>query len=106
VTPDSVRRLLDPVLTWLSEVGDAWQMDLEYWRVRQDLIDEGETFAGPPARLLSRLDTAMDVFNPDPSRDPDQIDEDQLRSEARAVVADLRQSGFLESPHYQEGDSA
>jgi hypothetical protein len=90
-----VERLLTPVVGWHEHGGDAWQVDLEYWARRRQLIEVGEQFAGHGADLLSQIDTAMDSFSPDPDRGPDQIDEDQLRQEVGAAIGGLRKIGLL-----------
>ena len=92
----SVSRLLAPVLQWLAGQRDPWEADLEYWRIRQELMDEGEIFDGPPARFLSNIDTAMDAFSPDPDRSPDEIDARQLQSEVEIALAHLRDLGYVD----------
>jgi hypothetical protein len=91
----SVRLLLRPVLEWLSNGGDAWQMDLDYWSTRHELMGHGEIFDGPPSEFLSHIDTAMDVFSPDEDRGPDKIDEAQLKHELEQAIAGLRRLGYL-----------
>jgi hypothetical protein len=59
-------------------------------------MDEGEVFDGPAGPILSNIDTAMDVFSPEPDRDPDQIDEAQPRSEVETALARLRALGLVE----------
>ena len=84
------------MLAWLSNGGNAWEMDLAYWKRRKELMDRGELMGyGPEMRFLSNLDTAMDVFSPDDDRDDLQIDEAQLRAEIADAVAGLRRLGFL-----------
>lgn len=92
----SLDRLLAPAFAWLAGTRDPWEANLEYWRVRRELMDEGEVFGGPAGPYLSNIDTAMDSFSPDPDRDPDQIDEGQLRSEVEAAIAHLRELGLVE----------
>ena len=92
----SVERLLRPVLTWLEAGGDAWGMDLEYWRIRRKLMEEGETFEGLGAELLSNIDTAMDSFSPDADRGRHEIDETQLRTELEAAINGLRNMKLIE----------
>ena len=92
----SVDRLLAPVLAWLAGTREAWESNLEYWRIRRELMGEGEAFDGPAGPILSNIDTAMDAFSPEPDRDPDQIDEAQLRSEVEAALARLKALGLVE----------
>lgn len=92
----SVHRLLVPVFEWLTGQRDAWDMDLEYWQIRRELMDGGELLDGSPAEFLSNIDTAMDSFSPDPDRNPDEIDETQLRSEVEAAIGRLRELGYVE----------
>jgi hypothetical protein len=95
VSRESVEQLLRPVVVWLSTGGDAWEMDLGYWKRRRALMDGGEVFEGPPSDILSRIDTAMDSFSPDSDRGSHQVDEQQLRSELGAAIRELRQLGYL-----------
>jgi len=76
--------------------GDPWQMDLEYWERRRQMMDEGETFDGPPGKYLSNIDTAMDSFTPAADRDSHQIDEAQLRVELDAAIGALKKIGYLD----------
>jgi hypothetical protein len=91
----AVKLLLAPVLEWIQKGGDAWAMNLAYWDTRQELMDLGETFDGPPAEFLSNIDTAMDSYSPGPDRGSHQIDELQLRAEVAAAIDKLRQLGYL-----------
>jgi len=45
---------------------------------------------------MSAIDTAMDVFNADPDRNPDEIDETQLRIEVEAALIGLRSVGLVD----------
>ena len=92
---ESIRTLLQPVVIWLAHGGDAWQMDLNYWSTRRELMNAGEMFDGPPSELLSNIDTAMDSYNPDPDLELDQIDEAQLRMELEQAIAGLKRLGYL-----------
>lgn len=92
----SVDRLLAPVFEWLAGTRDPWDMDLEYWRIRRELMDGGEMFDGPAASFLSNIDTAMDSFSPDSDRDPHQIDEAQLRAEVEGALSSLRKLGYVD----------
>ena len=92
----SVTTLLGPVFEWLAGRRDPWDMNLDYWRIRRELMDGGELFDGPPAQFLSNIDTAMDSFSLDPDRSPDEIDEAQLRSEVEAAILSLRRLGYVE----------
>lgn len=98
VPKDFVIQLLAPVVKWLASGGDAWAMDVAYWERRRQLLKEllgaGEPFEGPAASVLSNIDTAMDVFRPDPDPGPHQIDEVQLREELTAAIAKLRVLGY------------
>jgi hypothetical protein len=76
--------------------GDPWQMDLEYWQRRHQIMDEGEMFDGPPSQYLSNIDTAMDAFSPDADRGSHQIAEAQLRAELEAAIGNLKRIGYLD----------
>ena len=89
-------RLLAPVFAWFAGTRNAWDTSLEYWRVRRELMDAGEVFDAPAGTYLSNIDTAMDSFSPEPDRDPDQIDEAQLRFEVEVAIARLRELGLVE----------
>ena len=92
----SVTRLVGPLLEWLDNGGDAWEMDLAYWRRRKELMDAGELLLmGPEMTLLSSLDTALDVFSPNGDRNDFQIDEGQLRAEIAEAVSALKRLGYL-----------
>jgi hypothetical protein len=91
-----VERLLRPVLDWMTAGGDSWQMDLDYWERRRQMMDEGETFDGPAGDYLSNIDTALDAFSPDADRDWTQIDEAQLRRELDEATANLKRIGYLD----------
>jgi hypothetical protein len=91
----NVKLLLAPVIEWIERGGDAWEMNLAYWDTRRELMDMGEMFDGPPAPLLSNIDTTMDSFSPDPGRGTHQIDEVQLRKELTAAIEGLRRLSFL-----------
>lgn len=95
ISPSTVGRLLGPVLAWLEHGGDAWELDLEYWRTHGALMEEGASLDGFGWELISNIDAAMDVFSPRPDRDPDEIDERQLRLELLAAVQGLRELGLL-----------
>lgn len=90
----SAAKLLNPVLDWLASGGDAWAMDLAYWRRRTKLMNEGEIFDGPASSLLSNIDTAMDSFSPDSDRHDRQIDEAQLRAELQLPSRVYANSGI------------
>lgn len=92
---ESVRALLQPLLDWLADGGNAWQLGLNYWATRRELMNAGEMFDGPPSELLSNIDTAMDSYNPDPDPEFDQIDETQLRKEIEQAIAGLKRLGYL-----------
>jgi hypothetical protein len=92
----AAEQLLRPVITWLEEGGDAWEMDVEYWRARRELMDGGEKFDGPGWELFSNIDTAMDAFSPDPIRPPFDIDEPQLRAELEVAISSLRGLGVID----------
>ena|SRR5438309_6646376 len=93
--PESAERLLRPVLEWMKSGGDAWQMNLDYWTRRRELMDEGEVFEGPSGEYLSNIDTAMDSYSPHADRGSHQIDERRLKSELETAVRGLRDIGFL-----------
>jgi hypothetical protein len=93
---ESVARLLAPIFEWLAGRLDPWDMDLEYWRIRRELMAGGEVFDGPPAQFLSNIDTAMDSFSPEPDRSHPDIDEAQLRAEIEVAIARLRDLGYAE----------
>ena len=95
--PEYVETLVRPLIRWLAEGGNAWELDLAYWKRRRDLMDAG-VFPGLGWEPMSNIDTALDVFNPDPDRDPDQIDETQLRVELTEAIAKLKALGFLLDP--------
>ena len=92
---ESVRALLEPVVNWLAHGGDTWQMDVNHWSTRRELMNAGEMFDGPPSELLSNIDTAMDGYNPDPDPELQQIDEAQLRKEIEQAIAGLKRLGYL-----------
>ena len=89
-------QLLRPVITWLEQGGDAWEMDLNYWRTRRELLGSGDMGAGPGWELFSNIDTAMEAFSPDADRPPLDIDESQLRAELEAAISSLRSLGVIE----------
>lgn len=95
MNPATIALLLEPILRWLRDGGDAWDIDLEYWRVRRELMDSGHSFEGLGADVVSNVDTAMDVFSPDPDRHGGQIDEDELRRELRQAIGRLQRMGLL-----------
>jgi hypothetical protein len=97
VSKDAVQKLVGPIAKWLENGGDPWAVNLEYWRVRRQLMNEGEMFAGPPSEILSNIDTAMDSFSPEEDRGPHQIDEVQLRSELELALNRLRAGGYIDS---------
>jgi hypothetical protein len=67
------------------------------WRSTSCCSELGDVPVGPGWIFLSNIDTAMDVFNPDPGRDPDdEIDEMQLRTEVEAALLGLRSLGLLD----------
>jgi hypothetical protein len=86
---------LEPVLDWLAHGGDAWSMDLDYWRRRD--VDRRNQMRHDALDMTGRLDVALDVFRPDddPHRTPDSISESQLREEMGIAVAKLRGLGYL-----------
>jgi hypothetical protein len=92
----SVEQLLRPVLRWMDNGGDAWVMNLGYWRTRHELMDGGEVFDGPAWEHLSNIDTAMDAYSPDADRNSDQIDELQLRGEVEVAITALRRIGMID----------
>jgi len=83
-------------MDWMIGGGDPWQMDLDYWERRRQMMNEGETFDGPPGEYLSNIDTAMDAFSPDADPDWHQIDEAQLRRELEAAIGNLKRIGYLD----------
>jgi hypothetical protein len=93
VEPQVVVSLLGPLRAWLEGGGDAWEADRAYWQRRRELLDAGVSFDGPGAEELSKIDTAMAVFNPSIDRDPDQIDEARLREELGQALNALRSKG-------------
>jgi hypothetical protein len=98
VAKASVERLLAPVLDWLADGGDPWEMDIAYWRVRRQLMDEGEVFAGIGWEVLADLDATMDVFSPKADRSQDQIGVAQLRNEIRLAIERLHAIGLTDRP--------
>jgi hypothetical protein len=88
-----VRLYLEPILRWLSEGGNAWDMTLSYWDTRRELMDKALYLSGPAAPILSDLDGTMDVFDPSEDRGEMAIDEAQMRSEVQVALARLRALG-------------
>jgi hypothetical protein len=91
-----VHELLEPVLGWLAEGGDAWKMDLRYWKVRRRLMKKRDSLPPEVSKILSNVDTALDVFSPERDRAPFQTGETQLRAELERAVSRLQALGYLE----------
>ena len=87
-------RLLVRVIDWVLDGGDTWKINLDYWEIRRQLMNEGEQFEGPVGSALSNIDTAMDAYSPDPDRGPDQIDDRRLRQELELAFEKLRGLGY------------
>ncbi len=91
-----IQRLVQPILDWLERGGDAWEMDIRYWEVRRELLEERSMVGTVPERILSDLDGTMDVFRPGPDRGELGIDEAQMRAEVTDSLARLRALGYLD----------
>jgi hypothetical protein len=89
---------LEPVLNWLAHGGDAWSMDLDYWRRRD--VDRRNQMRHDALEITGRFDIALDFFRPadHPDRTPDSIGEAQMREEVVDAMADLRRLGYLGGP--------
>jgi hypothetical protein len=91
-TETILRDQLDPVLRWLTEGGDPWEMDLAYWHRRD--VDRHNRMRLDALRILSHIDVTLDAFDPS-LPGPHSITEPQMRSEVLGYIADLQRLGYL-----------
>jgi hypothetical protein len=68
---------------------------MNYWTTRRRLLNEGLWFRGDVGVVMSHIDVALDLFNADPDRIPDQIDEAQLRIELESAIDELMRLGAI-----------
>jgi hypothetical protein len=92
MTDEEAQRTMVSLLTeWLRDRPATEDFVRVYWGTRRRLLDSNWTaFAGRFGELMDPVDSAMDVYNADPDRADDQIDETQLREELERVVAGIR----------------
>jgi hypothetical protein len=68
-----------------------------YWRTRNGLLDSNwRAFEGKFGTMMGVMDSAAHVYSADADRSEWEIDEQQLRVEASAVMENLRRAGFLD----------
>jgi hypothetical protein len=87
-----LRDQLEPVLRWLTEGGDPWEMDLEYWHRRD--VDPHDRMRWGAQETMSHIDVTLDAFDPN-LPGPHSITEPQMRSEVLGYIADLQRLGYL-----------
>jgi hypothetical protein len=96
-TDANLRHQLEPIHTWLTDGGDAWAMDIAYWRRRD--VDVLNRMRWEVQAILSRLDVTLHLFWPDDKPDrpagPFSLTEAQMRSELLAHLRDLQRLGYL-----------
>lgn len=84
------RAIVRVVLRWLSGNVPTEQFIDTYWKTRRDLLDSNwRAFEGAFGKTMSSMDTAVDSYRAE-DRTEFEIDEPQLRFEAEAVIARLR----------------
>jgi nicotinamide riboside kinase len=91
-----VQMLLAPVLRWMSDGGDAWQMANSYWRTRWTHMARLNMLRLDLMAVFSEIDSSLHRFEPSSDRTPDQIDELTLRTELAASIQRLRSLGALD----------
>ena len=92
---DVIQSLMAPVLQWMSDGGDAWAMDISYWRTRSALLDRLNALGPEINTVLTELDVSLHRFEPSAERTRDQIDEQTLRAELAISIQRLRNLGAL-----------
>jgi hypothetical protein len=77
--------------SWRERKIDTDTFISRYWPLRRLLLDSNpELFAGRFARLSSDIDTALNVYSPEPS-EPHELDETTLRRDLEPVVRELEE---------------
>jgi hypothetical protein len=83
------------VLKWFSDQLPTSEVRHAYFSLREERMDAGHQYSGAVAEFMSNIDTAMDVFSPNPDPHYSQIDEKGLRQEVGAALDGLRKVGYL-----------
>jgi hypothetical protein len=77
--------------SWRERKIDTETFISEYWPLRRRLLEsDPELFVGRFARLSSNIDTALNIYSPEPSL-PYELDEAALRRDLEAVVRELQE---------------
>ncbi len=77
--------------SWRERKIDTDTFISEYWPIRRRLLTNNpELFVGRFARLSSNIDTALNVYSPQP-RLPYELDETALRQDLEPVVRELQE---------------
>ena len=83
------RRVIDLVEGWLSGHKTTENFVTAYWPLRRCLLDnDRDVFLGAFGEAYGELDSAINAYAPEPEASYE-IDEDTLRTEARAILRRL-----------------